>query len=151
LVISRVIFVAGLSTLQIGEVAQRAGVSPRTVRYYEELGLLQQAPRTAAGTRLYGEGDVVRLRFIGRLKALGLSLDEIKLALGSTGPELGHQDRVGHTLELLAMEQRRAAEQIEALGQLKQEVDDAIVTVSKCLSCTAKECPEGCPNRQHLL
>jgi DNA-binding transcriptional MerR regulator len=66
--------------LRIGEVARRAGTTPRTIRYYEELGLLPATPERDAGShRLYGESDVERLAQILRLKdLLGLSLDELR-------------------------------------------------------------------------
>lgn len=70
---------AGERTLRIGEVAERVGVTPRTIRYYEELGLLGSAPGRAKGEhRLYGEADVARLREVIRLRdLLGLSLEEL--------------------------------------------------------------------------
>jgi DNA-binding transcriptional MerR regulator len=61
----------------IAEVCERAGLSPRTVRYYEEIGLLPGIRRRAGGRRVYGADELERLRFISRLKALGLSLAEI--------------------------------------------------------------------------
>jgi DNA-binding transcriptional MerR regulator len=66
--------------LRIGEVARRAGTTPRTIRYYEELGLLPGAPSRDAGRhRLYGEADVERVLQLLRLKdLLGLSLDELR-------------------------------------------------------------------------
>ncbi|MGH2943904.1 MAG: MerR family transcriptional regulator, partial [Solirubrobacteraceae bacterium] len=66
--------------LRIGEVARRAGTTPRTIRYYEELGLLPAAPERDAGRhRLYAEGDVERVRELLRLKdLLGLTLDELR-------------------------------------------------------------------------
>lgn len=64
---------------RIGEVAERVGVTTRTIRYYEELGLLgTAAARTKGAHRLYGEADVARLRELVRLRdLLGLSLDEL--------------------------------------------------------------------------
>jgi len=67
-----------LAVYAIGEVCNRAGVSPRTVRYYEELGLLPGVRRRAGGRRVYGDAELERLRFIQRLKALGLRLAEIR-------------------------------------------------------------------------
>ena len=66
------------SEWSIGEVCQQTGLSPRTVRYYEELGLLPGVRRRQGGRRVYGSDECERLRFIQRLKALGLSLQEIK-------------------------------------------------------------------------
>lgn len=62
----------------ISEVCTITDLSARTVRYYEELGLLPGVRRRAGGRRVYGAHEIERLRFIGRLKALGLSLAEIK-------------------------------------------------------------------------
>jgi DNA-binding transcriptional MerR regulator len=64
---------------RIGEVAERVGVTTRTIRYYEELGLLGPAPsRTKGAHRLYREADVARLRELLRLRdLLGLSLEEL--------------------------------------------------------------------------
>jgi len=67
--------------MRIGEFAKQAGVNPKTVRYYEELGLLPPAPRSASGYRQYVEKDVERLEFIRSAKGLGVSLDEIKEVL----------------------------------------------------------------------
>ena len=66
--------------LRIGELARRAGTTPRTIRYYEELGLLAGAPERDAGRhRLYAEADVQRVLEVLRLKdLLGLSLDELR-------------------------------------------------------------------------
>jgi DNA-binding transcriptional MerR regulator len=66
--------------LRIGEVAKRVGTTPRTIRYYEEIGILSsEGGREAGRHRLYGERDVQRLTDALRLKALlGVSLDELK-------------------------------------------------------------------------
>ena len=62
----------------IGAVCETTGLSARTVRYYEELGLLPGVRRRAGGRRVYGPDEIERLRFIQRLKALGLSLADVK-------------------------------------------------------------------------
>jgi DNA-binding transcriptional MerR regulator len=65
--------------LRIGELAERVGVTTRTIRYYEELGLLgAHAERTKGAHRTYGEADVSRLRELIRMRdLLGLSLEEL--------------------------------------------------------------------------
>jgi DNA-binding transcriptional MerR regulator len=70
-----------MGTMVIGELARRAGVSPRTVRFYEALGLLPAPPRSEGGYRLYGEDDLRRLRFVRRARELGLPLREIRRLL----------------------------------------------------------------------
>ncbi len=62
---------------RIGELAQRSGRTERTIRYYEELGLLDSVKRLEGGQRLYTDDDVRRLRFVQKLKMLGLSLQEM--------------------------------------------------------------------------
>jgi len=66
--------------LRIGEVAKRVGTTPRTIRYYEEIGILpSEGGRESGRHRLYGERDVQRLTDALRLKELlGVSLDELK-------------------------------------------------------------------------
>lgn len=66
-----------MAGLLIGDVAQRAGVSAPTIRYYEQVGLLPAPIRSASGYRRYNDGAVDELRFIRKAQALGFSLDEI--------------------------------------------------------------------------
>ena len=73
------------ASLRIGDVARLVGTTPRTIRYYEEIGLLPQAPARPSGRhRLYTEVEVERLRELMRLKdLLGVSLDELKTLLSA--------------------------------------------------------------------
>ena len=64
--------------IKIGELAEQAGVSHRTIHYYEKIGLMQPSKREGMGYRYYDEEALQRLWLIKRLKQLGLSLDEIK-------------------------------------------------------------------------
>ena len=66
-----------MAGLLIGELAQRAGVTAPTIRYYEEIGLLPRPVRTASGYRRYADSAVEELRFIRKAQTLGFSLDEI--------------------------------------------------------------------------
>ncbi len=66
---------------KIGELAEKTGLSVRTLHYYEELGLLSPRYRTTGSHRLYGEEDVMRLQQVLSLKQLGFPLDQIKAAL----------------------------------------------------------------------
>ena len=64
----------GLHHMQIGEVAEQVGLSLRTIRYYEEVGLVTPSSRTSGGFRLYTETEVARLRLVKRMKPLEFSL-----------------------------------------------------------------------------
>ncbi|HUG07861.1 MAG TPA: MerR family transcriptional regulator [Acidimicrobiia bacterium] len=60
---------------QIGEVAESVGLSLRTIRYYEEIGLVSPSGRSEGGFRLYTESDIERLRLVKALKPIGMSLE----------------------------------------------------------------------------
>lgn len=83
-------------SLRIAEVAEQVGISTATVRYYERIGVLPPAERADNGYRVYDERTVDRLRFIGRAKQLGCTLDEIvDLVTAWEGGECGPvQDRL---------------------------------------------------------
>ncbi|WP_344326165.1 MerR family transcriptional regulator [Streptomyces macrosporus] len=70
--------------MQIGEVAARTGLSPRTIRHYEETGLVIPSARSQGGFRLYTETDVARLMAVRRMKPLGFTLDEMRGLLDAT-------------------------------------------------------------------
>jgi MerR family copper efflux transcriptional regulator len=103
-----------VSTYQIAEVAERSGFTPATLRYYEDIGLMPPAGRSAAGYRLYDDAAVERLRFIARAKRLGCSLDGIaQLAAAWDGGECGPvQER------LQAMVEAKTAEAHDRMAEL---------------------------------
>ncbi|EGX55702.1 MerR family transcriptional regulator [Streptomyces zinciresistens K42] len=70
--------------MQIGEVAARTELSLRTIRHYEETGLVVPSARSQGGFRLYTEADVTRLMVIRRMKPLGFTLDEMRELLDAT-------------------------------------------------------------------
>lgn len=73
--------------MRIGQLAERLSLNPRTIRFYESIGVLPEAVRTPSGYREYDEADLERLRFIKLAQSLGLSLDDIReiLALRDRG------------------------------------------------------------------
>ncbi len=66
------------ASIQIGELAKQLGITARTIRYYEEIGLMGASQRTGSGARNYQRDDVLRLKFILKLKELGISLKEMQ-------------------------------------------------------------------------
>lgn len=137
--------------LQISELARRAGVSIRTVRYYEEVGLLQPSGHTSGGIRLYGERDVNRLISIRRLKKMSLNVEEIKACLGMIPSEKGRRPRIEHTLDILRMQKDKIGEQITELTEISREIDESLELVANCLTCNVSPCPDSCPSYRHIL
>ncbi len=108
--------------MTISEICERTGLSSRTVRYYEELGLLPGVRRKAGGRRVYGPDELERLHFVQRLKALGLTLSQVAdlnavySIAGSTRQMLARLD---------ALLERRLAElddRIAELGDLRDDI-----------------------------
>ncbi len=62
--------------MKIGKLAKSLGITTRTIRYYEEIGLMPPPERQEGGGRIYNSEEILRLKFILKLKELGLSLDE---------------------------------------------------------------------------
>jgi DNA-binding transcriptional MerR regulator len=69
---------SGSKLVQIGELAKSLGITTRTIRYYEEIGLMGKTERVDGSTRTYNTADILRLKFILKLKNLGISLKEIE-------------------------------------------------------------------------
>lgn len=64
--------------MKIGDLARAVGTTVKTIRFYEDAGLIRAAPRTESGYRIYEKADVERLEFIRSAKRLGMSLEEIR-------------------------------------------------------------------------
>lgn len=69
--------------VQIGDVAERTGLSLRTIRWYEEVGLVPPSARSAGGFRLYTDADIERLEIVKRMKPLEFTLEEMRDLLGT--------------------------------------------------------------------
>jgi MerR family transcriptional regulator, repressor of the yfmOP operon len=106
--------------LRIGEVAELTGSTPRTIRYYEEIGLLPEAEDRVSGKRrLYTEADVDRLRELIRLRELlNLSLEELKQLVEAETARAGLRERWQHTDD--PGDQRQILEQ--SLGHIADQL-----------------------------
>ncbi|TCC28212.1 MerR family transcriptional regulator [Kribbella speibonae] len=104
--------------MQIGEVAERTRLSLRTIRHYEEVGLVRPSARSKGGFRLYTESDVQRLLLIRRMKPLDFTLDEMSDLLGVLDELAADQtsDRDA-MLDRLRMYHEAAAQRISALRE----------------------------------
>lgn len=109
-------------SLRIGDVARLVGTTPRTIRYYEEIGLLPEAPARPSGQhRLYTQEEVERLREVMRLKnLLGVTLDELKTLL--TAEEARAEVRAQLRREDVQPARRREL-LTEALGHIERQLE----------------------------
>ena len=114
----------GLDQLKIGELADLVGVSTRTIRYYEEIGLLNSVKRVEGGKRVYTDLDVQRLKFIKRLKYLGLTLSEMHELQYLYQIHGTNKNVLLRLLELLDNHGGKIDERIQNLMRLKEEIFD---------------------------
>lgn len=130
------------ATLQIGEVAERTGVTQRTLRFYEEKGLLKPPTRMEGGFRLYSEADVRRVERIKRLqKLLGFTLAEIKEMLEAEEvqeeireerrqmPDATPDVRRARLLKLIDVTERQHGlirQKVDALAAMKAELEERL-------------------------
>ena len=126
-----------MKTMHVGEIAKRFDLNPRTIRYYETIGVLPKAARTESGYRLYSQEAVSRLEFILKAKALGLTLDEIRKILSL------HDKGVvpcEHTRDFIRHKVNEIDERIAALVSLKKTLSRVLKTRFRKHS-TASFCP----------
>ncbi len=98
--------------MNIGQAASVSGVSAKMIRYYESIGLVSSAARSAGNYRTYGEADIHMLHFIGRARAMGFSMGQIRELLG------------------LWQNKRRASATVKAIAEQRiQELDTRIAAL----------------------
>jgi len=127
--------------LTIGQIARAAGVAARTIRYYEQVGVLPAPRRTAAGYRQYDQLSLHRLRFIGRARSLGLPLRDLKTLIATLDgrPRRALRPRlVAVVREQLDAVQHQTAE----LHVLERQLEQAL---HRLLTLRPERGTRGCP------
>jgi len=121
--------------MNIGQAAKASGVSAKMIRYYESIGLIRAADRTAAGYRLYSPADVSTLQFIRRARELGFSIERIQLLVSLWQ----NKRRASHVVKRIALEHvgelKTKIAELEAMSETLQELADA------CNGDHRPECP----------
>jgi MerR family copper efflux transcriptional regulator len=121
--------------LKIGDAAQRSGMPSKTIRYYEDIGLIGPADRLDNSYRAYGESDVRRLRFIHQARGLGFSLKDIAALL-----ELyGDRKRASHEVKQLAL--RHVATLDTKIAQMMAIRKALAELADRCHGDDRPECP----------
>ncbi len=143
---------ADQATLHIGEIAERVGLSLRTVRYYEEQGLFEPAGRTDGGFRLYTEREVDRLLLIKQMKPLGFTVQQMRElltahdAIAQGDPE--EREAAEHAIVAFA---RQAAQRCEELRDQLSRAEEfarrlAATSPTASPACVPKDTQVRCEN-----
>ncbi|MCU0526294.1 MAG: MerR family transcriptional regulator [Elainella sp. Prado103] len=128
--------------MRIGKFAMQAGVTPRTVRYYESLGLLGPNERQGAGFRYYTQAELVRLQQINNLKALGFSLEEIAHVAPLYFEAATHRSGAQKILDLLRQRLAATDQKIDTLMQLRIDLQANIDRIQQSLLQPAEQSPQ---------
>ena len=113
------------SRLTIGQVAKTSGVAVKTIRYYEQIGVLPAPSRTTSGYRLYDQPGVERLQFIRRARSLGLTLQQLKTLMSTLNG--GPRPPLRPRLRALVRGQLDAVKnQIAELELLRQQLEQVV-------------------------
>lgn len=131
--------------LTTGDMARLSGSTLRTVRFYEEAGLLEPRQRTDGGHRLFARRELDKLNFVSDLRAAGLSLDEIKALLdlkhrSGSGSEAAEKLRARVDAQIRSIRERLAV-----LERVQGSLQTARDVVTRCHACTSSPLfPERC-------
>jgi DNA-binding transcriptional MerR regulator len=118
----------GSTTMHIGELAERTGLSLRTIRHYDDVGLLPATGRTDGGFRVYSENDFERLMVIKQMKPLGFSLEEMAEILdllsphGTTATTDAPQDKLTEFLEKAIHQRAKMARNLAQADEFIQRL-----------------------------
>lgn len=124
--------------MSIGELARRAGVTTRTIRYYEEQGLLNDFGRAPYSPRRYTAEDLYRLRLIRRAKLLGLSLKEIRELVEAYRQDPTEKKVIEQSIEVLQVNLLKIEKQMEELDKAHKFLSVEIERLKKLLATKAK-------------
>jgi DNA-binding transcriptional MerR regulator len=108
--------------LQIGEVAEMLGITTRTIRYYEEFGIMAPPQRLEGGNRVYAKEDILRLKFILKLKELGISLKEMQELSDIYKIHKDSDKMMPRLLQFLDKHIHHIDEKITKLSSLRQDI-----------------------------
>ena len=121
--------------IKIGDFARLAGTNLRTLRYYEEIGLLRPATRSAGGFRYYRSRDLDRLRMVASLQQLGLELARIRELMDTRNGAGSRAEFMEHVRRALREQVALIDERISALAAQRDELGRALGKLRECERC----------------
>ena len=127
--------IASNGLLKIGDFARLAGTNLRTLRYYEEIGLLEPAARSQGGFRYYRSTDLNRLNMIRDLQELGLHLDRIRELMDTRKASESRERFLVRVREALQEQDRLLLEKMATLDEQRQRIRLALAKVDECERC----------------
>jgi DNA-binding transcriptional MerR regulator len=134
----------GDDLLTTGEMARRSSNTLRTVRFYEEEGILRPARRTEGGHRLFRSAELDRLMFVSDLRMAGLSLEEIKAILALKQGSSTGGEAATHTTRLLNERISELEQKLAVLTRLRQDLARTSDIMTGCLGCQDSKFPHHC-------
>jgi len=129
--------------LKIGDFAELVGTNLRTLRYYEELGLIVPARRSAGGFRYYRPTDVNRVQLIRDLQDLGLHLDRIRQLVGQRGAEESGPTVAKRIETALREHDALLVERLERLEGQRGRIREALQKLGSCKGCDHHPTPKN--------
>ena len=124
---------------RISEMAAKAGITADTLRYYERLGVLPRARRTAGGLRQYGDDVLWQVRFIQQAQALGLTLKDVRQLVSDQGR--GGRDRCRKVRDLLALRLTDVDAKMVQLRSFRQTLRSHLAACERALAAENPTCP----------
>ncbi len=137
-----------MKAYKIGELAKLVNATTRTLRYYEELNLLEPI-RNESGQRLYSEAAIRRLNFIDELKSAGFTLFEIKALFESWGQKLSGGEASAETMTLVENKLSEISELQKRLDRLQAELKGMVNFLHSCRQCESKPSLNSCQSCDH--
>lgn len=129
--------------IKIGDFARLAQTNLRTLRYYEELGLLSPATRSQGGFRYYRRSDTNRVHMIRDLQELGLALERIRELIASRQNAETRETFLARVRQALIEHDRLLSERMLALTEQRKQVAQALHKLGECRHCRHSPCTEN--------
>ncbi|AJE04723.1 MerR family transcriptional regulator [Geobacter pickeringii] len=110
--------------ISIGDIAKKLGLTTRTLRYWEEVNIIEASPRSEGGNRFYTPYTVRRMRFILKLKELGLTIKEMQDLYVAYGNAKRTEIMIPRLIEILDVHINKVDEKMERLASLRKDIVD---------------------------